>query len=149
LRSPSRRRAALPSTWRIRRSMISGSSSPAKKSSQAASSPAAVRPTIGIAEGPSAGGCSSHAPFDVGNLFSIRTRSALRAARAADASGATPAAENLARISRACCDNCVSPSFSGGPANGVPAPVRSHLRSAPVTSAARARSSAGAGRPFS
>jgi hypothetical protein len=129
--------------------MTSGSSSPAKKSSQAASSPAAVRPTIGIAEGPSAGGCSSHTPFDAGSVFPIRARSALRAARAADASGATPAAENLARISRACCDNRVSPSFSGGSAKGVPAPVRSHLRSAPVASAIRATSSAGAGRPFS
>ena len=176
--SAPRWRAARDSVCAIRRSITSGSSRSSKKFSHGASKPAAVRPTTGMADGfrPASDGFQSR---PTGNDVSTCVRIARRAATAAPSSrpgwsgwrccsgprgvparaaasapgpgptGAARVAAKRARISSAGGDNLLSAPGGGEVGKGVPWPVRSHVRSAPVTSAARARRAAGGWRPFS
>ena len=177
--SAPRRRAARVSVCAIRRSSTCGSSSSAKNFSHGASRPAAVRPTTGIADGvmPASDGfhvLSSGSDF---STCARIARNAVTAALCAEARGATLSSSRLeprgipecpaasasgassgraarasatrAMISSAGCDSLLSAPGAGRSGKGAPWPVRSHVRSAPVTWAARARRSAGGARPFS
>ena len=189
--SAPRWRAARLSACAIRRSIACGSSSPAKNFSHGAGTPAAVRPTTGIADGARPPSADFHA-LPIGNDFSTCAKIARSAAAAAlgeageraeagdrprgapraggsacagasrrfDASpctagslgaagGAPRAWANRARISSAGCDRLLSAPSGGRSGKQAPSPVRSHFKSAPVISAARARRAAGGSRPFS
>jgi len=102
---------------------------------------------MALSSGPNAPGC--HRDPGDGAAASISRSRDSSAVRATEGAVPPAAAAKRSRTARAGGDNLVSPPASAGSGNGLPRPVISHVRSAPVTSAARARRSEGGCLPFS